>query len=196
MIYKMSISHVPSNIPKNFFEPSVFVNGMDEKHEYEQFFWTQNVVDKLMDACKYQFVEKICCLTTPSLAHGFHDNDREEVLLDVDKRFSYLPKYKYYDVRDPYKMNESFELLVLDPPFYVVPIEQFKTAVDVLTGKNYETKLIIGFLKREEKRLMQAFKDYNIKKTGFKLEYAAIKPNKWDNFALYSNVDLPGIKRL
>lgn len=192
----METSLIPSNIPKNFFEPNVFTQRMEENHEYEQFFWTQNVVDKLRNACEYQFVEETCCLTTPSLAHSFHENNREEVLLDIDKRFAYLPKYKYYDVRFPQKLNESFKLLVLDPPFYVVPIEQFRVAVDLLTNKNYDTKIIIGFLKREEKRLIQAFKDYGIKKTGFKLEYASIKHNKWDNFALYSNVDLPGVKRL
>jgi len=159
-------------------------------------FWTKNVVDKLVKACEYQFVEETCCLTTPSLAHGFYEADREETLLDIDTRFSYLPKYKYYDVRHPTKLDESFKLLILDPPFFVIPIECFKTAVDLLTNNDYSTKIIIGFLKREEKRFMEAFADYNIRLTNFKLEYASIKPNKWANFGLYSNVDLPGIKRI
>ncbi len=188
-----------TNVPKNFFVKEirdVFDGELEEDHRYEQFFWTKNVVDKLVKACEYQFVEETCCLTTPSLAHAFHEADRDETLLDIDTRFSYLPKYKYYDVRSPTKLDESFKLLILDPPFFVVPIEKFKVAVDLLTNNDYSTKIIIGFLKREEKRFLEAFADYNVKLTNFKLEYASIKPNKWSNFGLYSNVDLIGMKRL
>lgn len=183
-----------THIPRNFFVKSEL--NIPEKHEYEQFFWTQNVLDKLLEACEYNFVEETCCLTTPSLANAFHDNEREEVLLDIDERFDFLPKYHYYDVKNPQNLDQEFKLLILDPPFFVVPIEQFRVAVDVLTNKNYDTKIIIGFIKREERRLLNAFRDYNIKLTSFKLEYASIKPNKWNNFALYSNVDLPNIKRI
>lgn len=182
------------NIPKNFFKTDVFNNDLPERHEYEQFFWSKETVEKLIKAC--EFIPECCCLTTPSLAVGFHNKGVERTLLDIDERFNFLPKFKYYDVRTPTKLNESFQIIVLDPPFFSVPIEEFRKAVDVITDKNYNTKIIIGFLKREENRLLQAFNDYNIKKTNFKLEYASIKPNKWDNFALYSNVDLPGIKKV
>eukprot|EP01034_Spumella_vulgaris_P029174 gene29174-36176_t len=55
---------------------------------------------------------------------------------------------------------------------------------------------MIGFLKREERQLLEVFRDFNLKQTNFQLEYATVKPNKWKNYALYSNVDLPGIKRI
>jgi hypothetical protein len=183
------------NVPKNFFEQNVFEGEVDlpERHEYEQFFWTRDTVERLIQSCQY--VTDLCCLTTPSLAHGFHEKGEEKTLLDIDERFEYLPKFKYYDVRVPYKLDETFQIIVLDPPFFVVPIEEFRKAVDVITNKNYNTKIIIGFIKREEKRLMEAFRDYQIKRTNFELKYASIKPNKWRNFALYSNIDLPGIKR-
>jgi hypothetical protein len=184
------------HIPKNFFVKDVFVNGMPEKHEYEQYFWTTTTVEKIMKACEYQFVEETCCLTTPSLAHQWNTIGRDEVLLDIDKRFNYLPKYKYYDVRNPTDIEGSFKLLVLDLPFFSVSVKDFRKAVDVITGKNYNTKIMIGFIKREEKQLIEAFKEYDIKLTNCPLEYASIKPNKWANFGLYSNVDLAGIKRL
>jgi hypothetical protein len=187
-----SVTHVPTN----FFVKDVFNNSLKENHEYEQFFWTSNVVDKLMKSFEYDFVDETCCLTTPSLAVGMHNSGRDEVLLDIDRRFGFLPKYKYYDVRTPYGLDNNFRLLILDPPFFVVPIEEFRKAVDILTKHNYSTKLIIGFIKREEKRLLEAFRDYNLKPTSFELEYSSIKPNKWRNFCLYSNVDMPGIKRI
>ena len=185
-----------TNVPKNFFVKDVFLNGLEENHEYEQFFWNKETVDRLMKACEFQYIEQTCCLTTPSLAHAWTDQGREEVLLDIDKRFSYLPKFKYYDVRQPYHFDNDFRLIILDPPFFVVPIEEFRKAVDILTNKNFQTKILLGFIKREEKRLLEAFKDYNLVRTTCELAYASIKPNKWANFALYSNIDLPGIKRI
>jgi len=203
MIYKMSNSTKLEDgvvtFPKNMFkkeEGNVFANEIEEKHAWEQFFWTKGTVDRLMKACDLVYVEQTCCFTTPSLAHAWHKNGRDETLLDIDRRFNYLPKFRYFDARNPQAQDgDDFRLIILDPPFYVVPIRQFREAVDVLTGKNYNTKIICGFLRREEKLLMEAFKDYGIRPTNFELEYASIKPNKWKNFTLYSNVDLPGIKR-
>ena len=184
-------------IPRNFFQRDVFLDGLPERHEYEQFFWNRDTVERLIKACEYQFTEETCCLTTPSLAHEWHARGRDEVLLDIDTRFDYLPKFRYYDVRDPHALPDSkFRLLIIDPPFFAVPIEQFRVAVDVLTNKDYDTRILLAFLRREEGRLLSAFKDYDLRVTNCALEYASIKPNKWKNFALYSNVDLPGIKRV
>ena len=69
-------------------------------------------------------------------------------------------------------------------------------ATNVITGNNFNTNIIIGFLRRYEYALLETFKPYGISETTVNLEYAHIKPNKWSNFALYSNVDLPGIRRI
>jgi hypothetical protein len=162
----------------------------------EQFFWTRETVENLIKSLQYIFTEETCCMFTPSLAHAWHEeHDREETVLDIDKRFDYLPKFKYYDVRDPADIEGNFRLLVLDPPFFVVPIETIRDGVDKITNKDYSTKILIAFLKRAEFRLRTAFKNYNLVPTNFPLQYASIKPNKWSNFVLYSNIDLPKIKR-
>lgn len=70
------------------------------------------------------------------------------------------------------------------------------TATEKITGNNYDTKIIIAYLIRYEHALLKSFKKYGISETSTKLEYAGVKENKWGNFALYSNVDLPGIKRI
>lgn len=186
-------------IPKNFFVKSnedVFSGEIKEDHEYEQFFWTKTVVDKLIKSIGYEYTEEICCFTTPSLAHQLHQNGQDEVLLDIDKRFEYLPKFKYYNAYHPEKLNEEFRLLIIDPPFFAIPIEIIRDAVDVITNKNYDTKILIAYIKRNEKRLRLAFKNYKLFPTNFPLEYVSIKSNKWSNFVLYSNIELPNIKRL
>jgi hypothetical protein len=186
-------------LPKNYFilkNNNVFNNSISENHNYEQFFWTKNVVDKIINSINYQYTEKICCFTTPSIAHQMHENGRDEVLLDIDKRFNYLPKFKYYDAYKPEKLSEDFRLLIIDPPFFIVPIEIIKKAVDVITNNNYNTKILIAYVRRKENELQKVFKEYNLFPTNFPLEYVSIKPNKWNNFVLYSNVDLPNIKRI
>jgi hypothetical protein len=199
MIYEGS--SMATAIPKNFWKKTnnVFFNRLEEIKDNEQFFWSRETVEKLAKACEFTFVEETCCLTTPSLAHYWHENGREETLLDIDTRFSYIPGFKYYDLRKPdpdIGPDDNFRLLIIDPPFFIVPIETIGEAVDQITGKDYDTKIIIGFLSREEKRLQLAFEHYCLKPTKFPLQYPSIKENKWQNFVLYSNIDLPGIKRL
>jgi hypothetical protein len=187
------------SIPKNFFIKSindVFDGKINENHKYEQFFWTKNVVEKIIKSIGYHYNEEICCFTTPSLAYQLHQYGQDEVLLDIDTRFNYLPKFKYYDAYDPKQLDENFRLLIIDPPFFAIPIEIIRDAVDVITNKDYNTKILIAYIKRNEKRLRIAFKNYKLFPTNFPLEYVSIKSNKWSNFVLYSNVELPNIKRM
>lgn len=174
---------------------SMFSNGFQERHDLEQCFWTDATVFRLLKALEYS--SDCCCLTTPTLAVAFHENGRDEVLLDIDERFDYLPKFRYWDLRNPTELDsDSFQVIVFDPPFFYIPMEALYKAVLAVCNGNTSTKIMIGFLIREEKELLTWFKEFNLKKTSFRLEYATVKSNKWRNYALYSNVDLPGIKRL
>lgn len=174
---------------------SMFANGFVERHDLEQYFWTESTVRKLMNALN-DFYEECCCLTTPSLAHGWHLEGREEYLFDIDRRFEYLPKFRYYDLTLPDAVTDSFRIVIFDPPFFYISMEQMYKAVCKIVHNNFKTKILMGFLKREERELMRYFGVFGIKPTNFLLEYATVKPNKWKNYCLYSNVDLPGIKRI
>ena len=188
-------------IPRNFFcdelRDDIFDGRIHEsKRKWEQFFWTKKTVQQLADSIRYNFEQKTCFLTTPSLAHHFSVNEgRDEALLDIDRRFSYLPSFTYFDLQNPLGVDQEFRLLILDPPFFLIPVEQIRAAVDLLTGGDFSTKIVIAWLLRAEKSLRVAFEPYNLVPTAFQLEYASIKPTKWKNFRLYSNIDLPGIKR-
>ena len=189
-----------TSIPYNFFDTAnrgVFATKMEENTSLEQFFWTEETVQQICRAIEYE--TGLCCLMTPSVAHYIYDTEgREERLLDIDRRFAYLPGFRYYDVTIPHELPDptgSFRLLILDPPFFLIPIEKIAEAVDVITQKDYTTKILIAFIRRGEQRLREAFKHYKLFPTGFQLHYASIKENKHGNFCLYSNVDLPGIRR-
>lgn len=172
----------------------VFNNEIKENHENEQFFWTKNTVELLLKACQYEY--NCCCFTTPSLAHAFYENGRNEALLDIDERFNYLPGFMKFDIKDPHSPESEYNIIVIDPPFFVTSIQQLYDATEMITGGNKNVNIMIGFLTRYEKTLLEVFKSYGISETSTPLEYAHIKPNKWKNFTLYSNIDLPGIKRI
>lgn len=172
---------------------SMFEDGFTERYDLEQYFWSKDTVDRLIYSLAY--MSDCCCLTTPSLGHGFYEVGREEVVLDIDRRFDYLPKFRYFDILLPVSIEETFQVIIMDPPFFYIPIEKIYEAVLTITKGCTKAKLMIGFLKREEDTLLRVFKEFNLKPTDFPLEYATVKPNKWKNYVLYSNVDLPGIKR-
>jgi hypothetical protein len=183
---------------KNIVEPahnsrSMFLDGFSERFDLEQYFWTENTVKRLMNALEY--VSDCCCLTTPSLGVGFHEMGREEVVLDIDTRFEFLPKFRYFDLRIPFQTEESFQVIIVDPPFFYISLDIIKEAVLTIAKGDTSVKLLIGFLKREEAALLHHFQEFNLRETNFHLEYATVKPNKWKNYSLYSNIDLPGIKR-
>lgn len=176
----------------------MFSNGFVERHDLEQYFWTTTTVHNLRRALACD--PALCCLATPSLAHAFHvEEPQQEVrLLDIDTRFSYLPGFRFWDIRRPEPLGdgESFRVVVFDPPFFYIPMPELHRAVLEVCKGDTKTKLLIGFLVREQATLLEVFKEFGLVRTKFVLEYATVKPNKWRNYALYSNVDLPGIKRL
>jgi 16S rRNA G966 N2-methylase RsmD len=189
------------NIPHNFFIKSkfkndIFDNNIEEDRKLEQFFWTSETVKKLLNACQY--ISECCCFTTPSLAQGFLNNGIDQKLLDIDTRFSYFPRFEKFDIKNPHEPEGSgnFNIIVIDPPFFNVTIKELFDATNIITNNNFNTNIIIAFLVRYEYSLLETFKKYKISETSTPLEYAHIKPNKWKNFKLYSNIDLPGLKRI
>ena len=188
-------------IPENYFEnitykTDIFSNKIIERRDLEQFFWTSDTVKKLLSACEY--ITNCCCFTTPSLAQGFHLNGRDEKLLDIDERFNYLLRFERFDIKNPHVPDEAgeFNIIVIDPPFFNISIKELFETTNIITNNNFKTNIIIAFLVRFEFPLLETFAPYGISETSANLEYAHIKPNKWRNFRLYSNIDLPGIKRI
>lgn len=180
----------------------MFSRGFLERRDLEQYFWTDKCVTGILNSIKSTFgPEESCCLCTPSLAEAWWVEGEDVSLLDIDERFRYLPKFRYFDLRFPEESNldperDDWRVIVFDPPFFYISLEMLFRAVEyICEGKLDRAKLLIGFLKREEKSLLEAFKPFNLKKTNYPLEYAHVKSNKWINYALYSNVDIPGIKR-
>ena len=163
----------------------------------EQYFFTENTLESITSAFEYIEENEIICLCTPMVADYFYSRKGKNVLLlDCDERFSYLPKFHQFDLVDPVLEFEwsSPRVLIVDPPFFNVNLVYLKNSVDVLTKKDFKTCIAIAFVIREEKSLLSIFKEYNLKLTKLKLEYADVDATKWDNYGLYSNFEMGKIK--
>lgn len=196
---KSIINNTIIKIPQNFFDKQstdIFNNTIEEKRELEQFFWTKQFVQKIVTACEW--IMNPCCLTTPSLAYGFLQKGREEKLLGIDERFSFMSGFERFDITDPHTPDGSndFQIIVIDPLFFNVTTKQLLDATNVITNYDYNTNIVIAYLVRYEFSLLETFKQYKISETNAIPEYAHIKPNKWKNFRIYANIDLPGMKRI
>ena len=123
---------------------------------------------------------------------------RDEKLLDIDERFSYLKYFEKFDIKNPHVPDGSgdFKVIVIDPPFFNITTKELFEATNMITNNNFNTNIIIAYLVRFEYPLLKTFAPYGISETSTSLEYAHIKPNKWRNIKLYSNIDLPGLKRI
>lgn len=60
----------------------------------------------------------------------------------------------------------------------------------------HQMKLGMSFMTRDKNDVMKAFHAFALEKTNLALEYATVKPNRWENYGWYANTDLPMIKRL
>ena len=141
--------------------------------------------------------KKLCLVCAPTLAKAFYERLGLKITIcDIDERFKDLPGFKYFDLQAPIPFENEFEYILFDPPFFYISLDQMSKAIQVLSNGNKNMKLLMSFMIRDEAHVKQSFKMFNLERTQYQLEYATVKPNRWDNYGLYANVDLPMIKRM
>ena len=185
---------------------SVLPDDFRERHNLEQYFFTKDMIDKYITALMMRFEDKetiekkLCLICAPSLATAFYERHNIAVpCLDIDTRFANLPGFRYFDLCNPESFPNEFELILIDPPFFYISLEQMAKALTMVTKASSAPqgcKLMISFMLKDEQRVKQAFSAFNLERTTLELEYATVGPNRWANYALWSNTDIPMIKRV
>ena len=61
--------------------------------------------------------------------------------------------------------------------------------IEKITKKNKKTKLVFAFIIREDKNMLNIFKEYNLRLTKFQLEYRGVDKTKWRNYGIYTNFE-------
>ena len=106
---------------------------------------------------KEEIEKKLCLLCAPSLATAFYERHGINVAcLDIDKRFANLPGFRYFDIQAPDAFANDFEIILIDPPFFYISLEQMATAISLIC-KNSSAKggckLLISFMVKDEPRV-------------------------------------------
>jgi len=166
-------------------------NFPSENKELEQYFFTEKVLDQIINT--FQNEDNILCLCTPSVADAFWRLKKKEVLcIDIDNRFNYLPKFINCDItKDEINLPENFfpNLIIVDPPFFKMKLIDLYNCIEKITKKSKKVKIILAFIIREDKALLSIFKEYNLQLTKFPLEYRGVDKTKWGNYGIYTNFE-------
>ncbi len=151
-----------------------------------QFFFTEETAKALVE--KLDRFEHPCCLCTPSLGNEWHKKGKEVRVLDIDKRFDFLPGYRYYDLRKPEYLNETYDVIILDPIFF--PPEFLLRVINVLTRNNYNQRLLIVYKTSMEKHFLEVFEEYGVFPSNYYPDYPHVSEAGKKEFMFYANFEI------
>lgn len=145
----------------------------DENHDNEQYFFTDDTRNKIVDiALKY---DKVCCICCPTIGEELENHGHDVTILDIDIRFNYLSGFQYWDIRTPTYIDDKFDLIIMDPPFFNVSMTEIRKSLQMLTHYDISnTKLMISYLTRREKALISGLKVFKLKPMDFIPEYNTV----------------------
>jgi 16S rRNA G966 N2-methylase RsmD len=146
---------------------------IDELHENEQYFFAEDTVEYLARAASS--FKRVCCICCPSLGEKLIELGVDVTILDIDNRFSDLPGFKYWDITRPKYLQEEFDLIVMDPPFFNVSMREIRKSLQVLT--HYElskSKLMISYLSRRENAFITGMKPFEMEPLDYIPEYNTV----------------------
>lgn len=135
--------------------------------------------------------ENPCCLCAPALAAAMHARGRRVVALDVDERFAGLPRFIRWDLYRPTHLEQRFDLIICDPPFFKVALGQLFRAVRVLARFDLSVPVAISYLARREAALLSVFAPFGLGPTGYAPGYRTVRRCDRNDIRLYANFDVP-----
>ena len=171
---------------------------MQELHENEQYFFSEQTLQQFSDLLE-PFVNP-CILCAPTLAQVLQsqaDSQRETGVqktvraLDIDTRFEKsLPGFRLWNLYKPTRIDEQFDVIFCDPPFFNCSLSQLFSAIRLLSAFDYAQPIMICYLRRREQALLGTFAKFHLKPTGILASYKTVQNSERNEIQLYSNIDL------
>ena len=161
---------------------------MEERHEREQYFFDAETLGALGD-----FVarfERPCCLCAPMVGRELHRRGLAVRVLDVDRRFADLPGFVEWDLYRPRHLDETFDLILCDPPFFNVSLSQLFTAVRLLAHFDLSTRVMISYPVRRRRALLGTFAPFTLAPTGYRPGYQTVQQCEKNDIEFYANFPL------
>ena len=162
---------------------------MDERHEREQYFFDAGTVGRLADLVAS--FERPCCLCAPMVGRELHRRGRTVRVLDVDERFADLPGFVTWDLYRPRHLDEQFDLVLCDPPFFNVSLSQLFTSVRLLCHFDLSKPVMISYPVRRSRAVLATFAPFGLRPTGYHPGYQTVQKCEKNEIEFYANFDLP-----
>ena len=164
------------------------MRAMEERHEREQYFFNEETLRALADVVEH--FERPCCLCAPMLGRELHRRGKTVRVLDVDERFADLAGFRRWDLYRPEHLDETFDLIVCDPPFFNVSLSQLFRAVRMLCRFDLTTKVMISYPVRRSRAIVGTFRPFGLAATGYRPGYLTVQACEKNEIEFYANFDL------
>ena len=110
------------------------------------------------------------------------------VTLDCDERFGYLQGFRAYNLYRPQWLEESFGLIVCDPPFWNLSLAQLFAAVRLLAHHDTAQPLLICYLTRRASNVCGTFARFGLEATGFHPTYLTVANLARNDIEFFGNL--------
>ena len=167
---------------------------MYERHQREQYFFDPPTLTRLADFAG-QFARP-CCLCAPLVARELAARGHWVRLLEIDERFAALPGYRRYDLYRPDWLDETYDLILCDPPFFRVSHSQLFTALRTLSHFNFSQPLLLCHLTRRAPRLLGTLALFNLAPTGYFPAYQTVDTTGKSEIEFFSNLPADQLRGL
>ena len=161
---------------------------MEENHQREQYFFDAPTVAALADLLAG--FARPCALCAPLVWQALVRRKHPVRILDVDERFSSVPGFLRWDLYRPTHLNEDFDVLLCDPPFFNVSLSQLFTALRMLCHFDLSRKVMVGYLVRREEALLGTFAPFALKPTGCFPAYQTVQACGRNDIQFYANFEI------
>lgn len=158
---------------------------LQENRLNEQCFFDRETLVTLADWLER--FKQPCLLCAPMLGWELHRRGRSVRVLDIDERFADLPGFRRWNLRRPEFTGEKYDLVLCDPPFFGVSLQQLNQALRVLCGYDPNRLVAVTYLVRRERAFLSALAPFGLRATGFQPAYEHVRAAERTTVNLYAN---------
>lgn len=159
---------------------------MYELHKNEQYFFDDATIEHL---CSFFLAyQNICVLCAPMLGRALSEAKKNVTILDIDDRFANIKGYRNWNIYKPEWINQTFDIIFCDPPFFNVSLSQLFKAIRMLSHNNFEQRLMLSYLTRRSSAVTGSFHLFNLKPTGYFPSYVTVQRTEKNEIEIFSNL--------
>ena len=140
--------------------------------------------------------ENICVLCTPMLGRSLANHKSNVTILDIDDRFANTKGFLNWNIYKPQWINQSFDIIVCDPPFFNVSLSQLFKAIRMLSHNNFAQKLMISYLTRRSQAVIGSFGLFNLLPTAYYPSYVTVQKTEKNEIEFFGNLDAAELSSL